>query len=182
MPPVCSEPLAVTLTRRPDASALATWDELVRTTPGSDVAQLSAWADVRRPAGFQPLYMLVRQGTELVGGALVMTRKLPLIGEVGYVSYGPMLALDNDREAAVAEMVAALRRESKRKLRALFVQPPLVHDDISLEFCRQASGRRKPLSPPPLHCASTSPRLKTSCGPGSGSAYARGPANGNRVV
>jgi lipid II:glycine glycyltransferase (peptidoglycan interpeptide bridge formation enzyme) len=136
MPPVCSEPLAVTLTRRPDASALATWDELVRTTPGSDVAQLSAWADVRRPAGFQPLYLLVRQGTELVGGALVMTRKLPLIGEVGYVSYGPMLALDNDREPAVTEMVAALR-ESKRKLRALFVQPPLGHDDISLEFCRQ---------------------------------------------
>jgi hypothetical protein len=53
--------------------------------PGSDVNQLSAWADVRRAAGFEPLYVLVRRGAELVGGALVMGRRLPLVGEVGYV-------------------------------------------------------------------------------------------------
>jgi len=37
------ETLSVTLTRQLDTSALATWDELVRKVPGSDVAQLSAW-------------------------------------------------------------------------------------------------------------------------------------------
>jgi lipid II:glycine glycyltransferase (peptidoglycan interpeptide bridge formation enzyme) len=105
--------------------------------PGSDVAQLSVWADVRRPAGFEPLYVLVRRGAELVGGALVMSRRLPLIGEVGYVPYGPVIVLDTDREPVIAVLVAALRRQAKRKMRMLFIQPPLGGDDVGLEFRRQ---------------------------------------------
>ena len=130
------EPLAVTLTRRPDESALASWDELVRNMPGTDVAQLSAWADVRQTAGFEPLYVLVRRGAELVGGALVMSRRLPLIGEVSYVPYGPVIAQDTDREPVIAALVAALRQLADRRMRMLFVQPPLGGDDISLELRR----------------------------------------------
>ena len=77
--------------------------------PGSDVAQLSAWADVRRRPGFEPLYVLVRRSAELVGGALVMSRRLPLIGEASYVPYGPVIAQDTDREPVIAALVAALR-------------------------------------------------------------------------
>ena len=130
------EPLAVTLTRRPDESALASWDELVRNTPGTDVAQLSAWADVRQTAGFEPLYVLVRRGAELVGGALVMSRRLPLIGEASYVPYGPVIAQDTDREPVIAALVAGLRQQADRRMRMLFVQPPVGGDDISLEFRR----------------------------------------------
>ena len=132
-----SEGLSVTLTRRPDTSTLATWDELVRQVPGSDVAQLSAWADVRRPTGFEPLYVLALRGTELVGGALVMTRRLPLVREVGYVPYGPVISLDAERDPVIAVLAAALRDLGHRKTRTLFVQPPLGGDDISLELRRQ---------------------------------------------
>ena len=103
-------PFSVTLTRQPDTSALAMWDGLVRTVPGSDVAQLSAWADVRRAAGFEPLYVFAWRGAELVGGALVMWQRLPLVGEVGYLPYGPVISLTADREPVIAVLAAALRR------------------------------------------------------------------------
>jgi glycosyltransferase involved in cell wall biosynthesis/lipid II:glycine glycyltransferase (peptidoglycan interpeptide bridge formation enzyme) len=134
--PSGTEGLDITLTRRPESSTLTTWDELVRNTPGSDVSQLSAWAEVRRTAGFEPLYVFVRRATELVGGALILTRRLPLIGEVGYVSYGPMIAPDVGREPVIDVLVAALRRLADRRMRMLFVQPPPGADDIALELRR----------------------------------------------
>jgi lipid II:glycine glycyltransferase (peptidoglycan interpeptide bridge formation enzyme) len=130
----CGESLSVTLTSRPDAAMLARWDELVDNVPGGDVNQLSAWSDIRRAAGFQPLYLLARRGDELVGGALVLWRKLPLIGAVGYVPYGPLISPETDRTPAIAALAAALRRLAHAKMRMLFVQPPLDGEDISREL------------------------------------------------
>jgi lipid II:glycine glycyltransferase (peptidoglycan interpeptide bridge formation enzyme) len=129
--------LAVTLSHQPDASALAAWDELVRSFPGSDVTQLSAWADVRRAAGFEPLYMFLQQGAELAGGALVLRRRLPLLGEIGYVPYGPIISSDTDWHLAIAGLAVALRRLAGQKMRILFIQPPLGGEEISLELRRQ---------------------------------------------
>ncbi len=134
------EPLAVTLTCQPDTAALTAWDELVRKVPGSDVAQLSAWADIRRAAGFEPLYVFAWQGAELVAGALVIRRRLPLVGEVAYVPYGPVIALDADREPVIGVLVAALHRLADRRMRMIFVQPPSGGDDISRE-CRRHGFR-----------------------------------------
>ncbi|MFG1931581.1 lipid II:glycine glycyltransferase FemX [Mycobacterium sp. NPDC048908] len=127
---------SVRLSCRPDTRELAKWDELVQNVPGSDVAQLSPWAEVRRPAGFEPLYLFVQRGAELVGGALVLTRRLPLVGEVGYVPYGPVIAFGAERDPVIAALGAAMRRLASRKLRMLFVQPPLEGADISLELRR----------------------------------------------
>ncbi|KRE32488.1 hypothetical protein ASG82_23645 [Mycobacterium sp. Soil538] len=129
-------PLSVTVTRRPDTSQLAEWDELVRNVPGSDVTQLSAWADVRRAAGFEPLYVFAGRGGELVGGALVLWRRLPLLGDVGYVPYGPAISGDADRDPVIEVLAAALRRLARQKIRMLFVQPPLGGEDISHELRR----------------------------------------------
>lgn len=138
----------VTLTRQPDTSELAEWDNLVRGVPGSDVAQLSAWADVRRAAGFEPLYAFARRDRELVGGALVLGRRLPLVGGVGYVPYGPVISLGADRKPVVAVLATALRRLARRELRMLFIQPPLGGEDISLELrCRGFRPSRANIAP-----------------------------------
>jgi hypothetical protein len=91
------------LSRRP-ASASATsiytstgqvvpeeWDALVERTPGTDVTQLSAWARVRASAGFSSLYVHAHRDGKLVGGAQLLYRRLPVVGRVGYVSYGPVV-------------------------------------------------------------------------------------------
>jgi lipid II:glycine glycyltransferase (peptidoglycan interpeptide bridge formation enzyme) len=128
---------SVILTCQPDTATLRAWDELVRKVPGSDVAQLSAWADIRRAAGFEPLYVFAWQSAELIAGALVIWRSLPLVGKVAYVSYGPVIAPDVDREPLIAQLVAALRGIADRQFRTVFVQPPSGADDISLEFLGQ---------------------------------------------
>jgi glycosyltransferase involved in cell wall biosynthesis/lipid II:glycine glycyltransferase (peptidoglycan interpeptide bridge formation enzyme) len=129
-------PLSVTVTRRPDIPRLIRWDELVRHTPGSDVAQLSEWADVRRAAGFAPVYVFVSQGGELVGGAQVLTRRLPIVGGVGYLPYGPVIASGVDRDVVIAVLASSMRRLTRKHVRMLFIQPPSGSEDVSRELGR----------------------------------------------
>ena len=102
---------------------LRAWDELVRTS-ASDIAQLSGWARVRRLAGYQALYVFVQNGGDLVGGAQVLVRRLPMIGAVGYVPYGPVALPSAARPDVDESLAEALARVGRHSTRALFVQPP----------------------------------------------------------
>ncbi|WP_170981138.1 GNAT family N-acetyltransferase [Mycolicibacterium sp. CR10] len=126
----------VSLSVAPDARELKAWDELVRSVSGSDVAQLSAWADVRRSAGFEPLYLFAHFGGELVGGASVLQRRVPVVGSVGYLPYGPVIPLGPEREFVCRAMAYALRELARGTTRVLFVQPALDRDDCSAELRR----------------------------------------------
>ncbi|HEU0086954.1 MAG TPA: hypothetical protein VFQ77_04800, partial [Pseudonocardiaceae bacterium] len=94
-----THPVSVTLFTGPDPGTVRAWAHLVSSTPGGDVTQLPAWADLWRQAGFLPLYLLARQDDRLVGGALVLQRQLPVLGVVGYLPYGPVLAPWAPRDA-----------------------------------------------------------------------------------
>src|SRR5882757_7788744 len=54
--------LTVTVTPDPGSELLAAWDQLLARTTNSDVAQLSAWANIRRLADYEPLYLLATSG------------------------------------------------------------------------------------------------------------------------
>ena len=115
--------------------AAAAWDELVERTPGTDVTQLSAWGRVRRHQGFAPLYLLAARDGELVGGAQILVRRLPLVGPVGYLAYGPLLAPEAAGRADVrAVLTGALAELGGRRLRMLVVQPPEGAEDVSAEL------------------------------------------------
>lgn len=58
-------------TDRPTADLLDDWDGLVARTPRSDVAQLSAWAAVRAPAGYDTTLLTARCDGVVLGGAQV---------------------------------------------------------------------------------------------------------------
>jgi lipid II:glycine glycyltransferase (peptidoglycan interpeptide bridge formation enzyme) len=118
-----------------DAGILRNWDRLVERTPGTDVTQLSAWARVRATCGFEPLYLFAHRAGELVGGAQILSRRIPMMGGVGYLPYGPLIdpAVD-DRSAVRGALVQGLRRLCRRRLRMLFVQPPEGADDVSADL------------------------------------------------
>lgn len=109
------------LTATPTA-VLDEWDALVDRTAGTDVTQLSAWARVRSGAGYRAVLVTARRGGVLVGGGQVLVRRVPVIGAVGYLPYGPVVA-DGDEQvhASLADTFATLARG---RLRAVFVQPP----------------------------------------------------------
>jgi lipid II:glycine glycyltransferase (peptidoglycan interpeptide bridge formation enzyme) len=122
----------VSVSTDPGSAALEEWDRLVDAVPGSDVAQLSAWARLRGDAGFRPLYLLAHLDGQLVGGALVLERGLPVVGRVGYVSGGPLVSPAVPRDRVVGPLVSALGVLARRRLRAVFVQPPMGGHDVGV--------------------------------------------------
>ncbi len=148
-----AEPFANTTPMRPFAVRITTtgdprWDRLVDSTPGTDVTQLTAWARVRAQARFAPLYLFVDDGDQLLGGGQILFRRLPLLGRVGYLAYGPVVASDAPDPAAVrAALVDALDRVGRRMLSALFVQPPegaAVSDDLCARGFRPSVAQIAP--------------------------------------
>ena len=121
----------------PGPDVLRAWDLLVDRAPGTDVTQLSVWAGLRGRVGFSPLYLLAYRGAELVGGAQILTRRVPVLGGVGYLPYGPLVApgvaAAEDVHRALVDALAVLGR---RRLRILFVQPPEGAQDTSRELLR----------------------------------------------
>ncbi len=122
----------------PGPEALSAWDKLVDRTPGTDVTQLSVWAGLRGRVGFTPLYVLAYQAGELVGGAQILTRRFPVLGSVGYLPYGPLIAPDAPAAGEIRRaLVDALVVLSRRRLRILFIQPPEGAQDTSDELLRR---------------------------------------------
>jgi lipid II:glycine glycyltransferase (peptidoglycan interpeptide bridge formation enzyme) len=118
----------------PDRATLIAWDQLVSEVPGSDVTQLSGWSRVRTAAGFTPFYVMAYQGAELVGGAHILQRRLPMFGTLGYVPYGPVIAPHVPRDPVRRLLGQALTELTRRGIAMLFVQPPEGADDVSSDL------------------------------------------------
>ncbi len=117
--------LSVVVCTTPGETRLGEWDDLVRSHPLADVAQLSAWARIRRLAGYGAMYVLVVHGERLVGGAQIMVRRMPGLGILGYVPYGPVVSSADEEPDAVQDTIAdTLAQLGRRRFRMLFVQPP----------------------------------------------------------
>ena len=122
----------VTVTRKPGAAELTAWDALVSAHPGADVTQLSGWGRLRRLAGYSPLYVLVRDQERIVGGAQVLIRRVPVLGSVGYLPYGPLVfGHSKDPEEVCSLLADTLRDLVRDRLRVLFVQPSMGGEHTS---------------------------------------------------
>jgi lipid II:glycine glycyltransferase (peptidoglycan interpeptide bridge formation enzyme) len=130
--------LNLVVSPEPGAALTSAWDELVRRTVNTDVAQLSAWANIRALAGYHPLYLLARSGSRVVGGGLVLWRKVRGVGQIGYLPYGPVL--DDDLGGArpvVCNLLTSSLTSMAHSRGALFVQPLDGGEDVTIELLRQ---------------------------------------------
>jgi len=118
-------------TSTPTRDALREWDELVERSRADDVAQISAWADIRATHGYRPTYIFIRHQNRLIAGAQILCRRVPVLGTIGYLPFGPVIALDVDSRDQVTERLTAELSRSGRQLRMLFVQPPVGAEDVS---------------------------------------------------
>jgi lipid II:glycine glycyltransferase (peptidoglycan interpeptide bridge formation enzyme) len=131
----CIHPVTVVVDDNPVPEVVAQWDVLVTAVPQADVSQLSTWARLRATVGYRPLYVLVWCGTDLVAGAQILHRRFPVLGTVGYLPYGPVIAPAIDsREELCRALSGALAGLACQRLQMLFVQPPEGALDVSSEL------------------------------------------------
>lgn len=172
--------VTVGVTDRPDAATRQEWDRLVSGTPGSDVAQLSAWASIREEAGFAPRYVLARSGGTLVGGALVLHRRpAPGLRDLAYVPFGPVIA-DDSATVPVCRALAGLARQCS----AMFVQP-MAGADVSGELLRigfrPSTAGIAPAASIAIDLDQPTDRLRARLRSGTRSSVTRAAKNGLRV-
>lgn len=129
-----SDELTIAVVAGPDPR-LAAWDQLVANTPDNDVARLSTRETAREWSRYEPLYVLAFSGSELLGGVLLLRRRLPDVGWVAYLPHGPVLAehVSAQRPMVLRRLMQALIPLASQHA-ALFAQPPDGDVDITGEL------------------------------------------------
>jgi Acetyltransferase (GNAT) domain len=126
--------LSVHVESKPDPGGLSEWDQLVSSTPGTDVTQLSARARVRAHVGYLPLYIFLREEGRLVGGVQLLHHDVLRMSRIGYVPYGPLIAPGRNSALTSGLLADGLARLGTQLLHALFVQPPEGAEPIRVEL------------------------------------------------
>jgi peptidoglycan pentaglycine glycine transferase (the first glycine) len=98
------------------------WDRFVESVAGGHHVQSSEWAEVKFAAGWRPLRIMVRSGGEIVAGAQMLTRRLP-VGAIAYLDHGP-LAVDVDPTVMDLVIDEIKRVTTVQRVRLLILQPP----------------------------------------------------------
>jgi lipid II:glycine glycyltransferase (peptidoglycan interpeptide bridge formation enzyme) len=98
------------------------WDSFLNQVPGTYFAQSSLWAEVKAFQGWRTLRLTVKRQGEIVAGVQMFMRPWPILGNLGYVSRGPVL--ETDDPALRARIVDELLHQAGRnRTRALILQP-----------------------------------------------------------
>ena len=75
------------------------WDAFVLQHPRAHVLQLSAWGELKRHFGWEvERVALVKGENEIVAGAQVLLRRLPVMGQMAYIPMGPYVTADDQWE------------------------------------------------------------------------------------
>jgi lipid II:glycine glycyltransferase (peptidoglycan interpeptide bridge formation enzyme) len=90
------------------------WDDFLEQAPGSAYPQTSCWGRVCASMGWRPVRVVVSDGARVVAGAQILTRPLPVGGNFGLVSRGPVISDDRpDLVGLVFDQMLALGRANK---------------------------------------------------------------------
>jgi peptidoglycan pentaglycine glycine transferase (the first glycine) len=104
------------------------WDAFVAEAPTGHILQSWAWGEFKARFGWQAVRLVAEQAGEVVAGAQVLFRRLPLFG-LAYVPRGPMV---DPSAAAAPALFAALHREARRR-RAIFLKiEPNLPEDVAV--------------------------------------------------
>jgi lipid II:glycine glycyltransferase (peptidoglycan interpeptide bridge formation enzyme) len=123
---------SVITARYASAAEIEAWDELVAGNPaGGDFVQTRPYADTKAAVGWTPRFLVFERGgagdgsaRERASAALVLERRLPLLGRYWYLPHGPAVAT----AAEAREHTAALRdflRAHEPRVFAATVEPPI---------------------------------------------------------
>jgi peptidoglycan pentaglycine glycine transferase (the first glycine) len=99
------------------------WDDFLEQVPMGHHAQTSCWGRARASIDWQPVRLVVSENGQIVAGVQMVTRPMPIGGNVGFVHRGPVVPEGHHRLAGVVldEMMAMGKMCN---VQYLVVQPP----------------------------------------------------------
>ena len=97
------------------------WDDFVDRAGGHGL-QTWGWGEMKSKHGWSAERIFVKRGGEVIGGAQVLRRKLPIFGAMLYVPRGPVVAEEKDRGAVLAGL-ADWAAQYRGKAVCLMVEP-----------------------------------------------------------
>ncbi len=102
------------------------WDAFVEQVRGGQYAQSSVWEQTNVYRGRTAVRALLAEGNTLVGGMQVSLFHVPVVGTIGYVARGPLLAHD---DPTLVHMVPTALQHLARacRIRYMLIQPPVEH-------------------------------------------------------
>lgn len=105
------------LTEDPD------WDAFLLEAAGGHSVQTSLWAQVKAELGWHAVRIIVTRSERIVAGAQLLIHSVPLVGAIGYVPKGPVIAYD---DPILTNLVVAKLHEVAKahRVQYLAVQPP----------------------------------------------------------
>ncbi|MGH2378302.1 MAG: lipid II:glycine glycyltransferase FemX [Candidatus Limnocylindria bacterium] len=128
---------------KPPATPPRGWDEAAVRSPGGHVLQSSAWAAIRTAQGWRAEF--VRVGDPLPV-ALVLWRRVPLLGGIAYVPRGPIVAPGD--EAGLERALTALGSLARERAALLLkVDPELAPEAAGPALARAGYRRAADVQP-----------------------------------
>lgn len=106
-----------------DGQLAPAWDAFVEATPGGDLIQTAAWGRTKVRLGFEVLLLALWRDGRIAAGALLVLKRVPVLGAMAYVARGPVVDPD-DAEASgqIVHQIGCIARSMH--LRSVIVQPP----------------------------------------------------------
>jgi peptidoglycan pentaglycine glycine transferase (the first glycine) len=99
------------------------WDSFLENQSSGHYTQSSLWGRLKGKFGWEVTRVLIKDNGAIVGGAQLLTRRLPVWGRIGYVSKGPIVIEDNP--AILDQVFCDLEQIAKNQsILLLSIQPP----------------------------------------------------------
>lgn len=99
------------------------WDAFLASQATGHHVQSSPWGQLKAKVGWQVVRVLAQEGEQIVGGAQILSRRLPVWGSIAYVTRGPVVAPGrSDVMEALLDRIEEVAQA--QRLLVLSVEPP----------------------------------------------------------
>jgi lipid II:glycine glycyltransferase (peptidoglycan interpeptide bridge formation enzyme) len=123
------------------------WDQFLSQCPHAHIEQSRGWVDIKKIYGWSPTWIWVTRNGEIVGGSVVLTRRINALVSIAYVERGPIWQ-PGDRETMETLLKAIHDFASSRHIAYLVVAPPYFGSD-AIPVLESLHFRAKPNAFPP---------------------------------
>lgn len=114
------------------------WNEYIASSPYGDILQTWEWGEIKKGELWHPYRLRVSDEQQILGQALVLSRKLPMNFTLFYMPRGPVLDYASGNSEAILQMILDwVREEAKSKNGLMLKIGPGVTEEMAPEIVAQ---------------------------------------------